>query len=231
MNFVPIKLSKQQLATAIAILFHTIGLAGILFFKNDFIIRSTPLNLLLMFALLIWTQTEKNVFFFIFLTAAIVIGIVVEIIGVNTQLLFGEYNYGTVLGLKVKAVPLIIGINWFIIIYCCGISIHNLLMKAIEKISIDTASPPKALKAISVIIDGATLAVFFDWLLEPVAVQLGFWQWKGDIPLYNYICWFGVSMGLLTIFHFCNFNKQNKFAIHLLTIQVLFFLLLRTFLP
>jgi bisanhydrobacterioruberin hydratase len=226
------KFSKQQIATAIAILFHAIGIIGILVFKSNFIIASTPINLLLMFALILWTQPEKNTSFFIFLAAAIVIGIVVEIIGVNTQLLFGEYSYGNILGPKIKDVPFIIGINWFIIIYCCGISINKLLMKAIQKIATDTASPPQALKAVSVIVDGATIAVFFDWVMEPVAVQLGFWQWQGDgIPLYNYICWFGVSMLLLTVFQFCKFSKQNKFAIHLLMIQVLFFLLLRTFLP
>lgn len=223
--------SKQQIATAVAILFHTVGLVGILVFKSDFIIRSTPFNLLLMFALVLWTQEEKNSFFFVFLAAVFVTGVAVEIIGVNTQLLFGEYSYGTVLGYKVKEVPLMIGINWFITIYCCGISIHTLLMKAIEKMAAESASPPMRLKALSVIVDGATLAVFFDWLMEPAAVKLGFWQWKdGEIPLYNYICWLGVSMLLLALFHFCKFSKRNKFAVHLLLIQAMFFLILRTFL-
>jgi bisanhydrobacterioruberin hydratase len=225
------KFSKQQIATAIAILFHTIGLIGILFFKSDVIISSTPINLLLMFALLVWTQEGKNVFFFIFLTAAFVTGIAMEIIGVNTQLLFGEYSYGEVLGYKIKSVPFIIGINWFIIIYCCGISIYTLMQKAIDKLTAANASPKQSIKALSVIVDGATLAVFFDWIIEPAAVKLDFWQWKGEIPLYNYICWFVTSAILLTVFHFCKFNKHNKFAVHLLLIQLMFFLLLRTFLP
>ena len=218
------------MATAIAVLFHTIGFVGIVFFKSNFILQSTPVNLLLMFGLLIWTQQNKNYFFWLFLLIAVATGIAVEIIGVNTKLLFGDYSYGDVLGYKIKNVPLIIGINWFVIIYCCGVSIHTLLVKAIDKVAVDTATKPMALKALSVIVDGATLAVFFDWLMEPVAVQLGYWKWAGDIPFYNYLCWFLVSMILLTAFHFFKFNKQNKFAIHLLMIQVMFFLLLRTFL-
>ncbi len=224
------KFSKYQVATAIAILFHTIGFAGIVFFKNNFILQSTPFNLLLMFGLLIWTQNEKNFFFYIFLLVTVVLGIVVEIIGVNTQLLFGNYSYGKILGVQIKNVPLIIGVNWFIIIYCCGISIHTLLVKAIDKVAAETATRPMALKAISIIVDGATLAVFFDWLMEPVAVQLGYWKWAGDIPFYNYLCWFVISAILLTLFHFCTFSKHNKFAVHLLMIQVMFFLLLRSFL-
>lgn len=226
----PIKFTKYQVATAVAILFHVIGFTGIVFFKSNFILQSTPVNLLLMFGLLIWTQKEKNYPFWLFLITTIVIGIIVEIIGVNTKLLFGDYSYGTVLGFKIKNVPLIIGVNWFIIIYCCGISIHTLLIKAIDKIAVDTATPPMTLKALSVIVDGATLAVFFDWLIEPVAVKLGYWTWAGEIPFYNYLCWFIVSLALLSVFQFLKFSKQNKFAVHLLMIQVMFFLLLRTFL-
>lgn len=226
------RFTKFQIATAIAVLFHTIGLVGLLFFDNAFFLAATPFNLLLSFALLIWTQTEKNIHFFLFFIACFLVGVAVEIIGINTGILFGDYTYGKVLGYQFKNVPLLIGINWFIIIYCSGISIHTLLMKAINRIATDTGKAPAALKALSVIVDGATLAVFFDWLMEPVAVKLGYWVWNGDgsIPMLNYICWFVVSLLLLAIFHFAKFSKQNKFAVNLLLIQLMFFLLLRTFL-
>jgi putative membrane protein len=227
----PIIRSKEQAATAIAILFHLVGLAGILFFQNRFFIQSTPFIILISFALILWTQKEKNLFFTIFLFTTVVMGFVVEIIGVHTQALFGEYSYGNTLGFKILKVPVLIGINWFIIIYCSGISIHTLLLKAISKIAEQSGKPPLALKALSVIVDGATMAVFFDWIMEPVAVKLGFWKWEDEsIPVYNYICWFLVSMALLVVFHFCNFNKQNKFGINLFLIQIMFFLLLRSFL-
>ena len=226
------RFTKFDIATAIAVLFHTIGLVGLLFFDKAFFLAATPFNLLLSFALLICTQQEKNIPFIIFFIACFLVGVAVEIIGINTGILFGEYTYGKVLGYQFKNVPLLIGINWFIIIYCSGISIHTLLMKAINRVASDTGKTPTALKAISVIVDGATLAVFFDWLMEPVAVKLGYWVWNGDgsIPMLNYICWFVVSLLLLTIFHFAKFSKQNKFAVNLLLIQLMFFLLLRTFL-
>jgi bisanhydrobacterioruberin hydratase len=226
------RFTKFEIATAIAVLFHSIGLVGLLFFDRSFFLAATPFNLLLSFTLLIWTQTDKNLNFLVFFASCFILGIVVEIIGVNTGILFGDYSYGNVLGPDIKNVPVLIGINWFLIIYCCGISIHTLLMKAINRIAADTGKTPMALKALSVIIDGATLAVFFDWLMEPVAVKLGYWAWNGNgaIPLFNYICWFVISLLLLTIFHFAKFNKQNKFAVNLLLIQLMFFLLLRTFL-
>ena len=226
------RFTKYQVATFIALLFHTIGLIGILFVKIDFFVQSTVINLLLMFALLVWTQKEKNIPFLVFFVAVFLFGIGAEMIGVNTAALFGKYHYGNVLGLKVMNVPIIIGINWFVIIYCCGISIHTLLMKAINLMATDTAKKPMRLKAVSVIVDGATLAVFFDWVMEPVAVKLGYWQWGegGDVPGFNYFSWFIVSILLLAIFQLSKFNKQNKFAVNLLLIQLMFFLLLRTFL-
>jgi len=229
---VGLQFSKYQAATAIAVLFHAIGLIGILFFNRQFFVQATVINLLLMFVLLLWTQKEKNGYFFLFAVAAILLGLAFEIVGVNTGALFGDYTYGNVLGYKFMKVPLIIGINWFVIIYCCGISIHTLLMKAINRISADTKTKPMALKAISVIVDGATIAVFFDWVMEPVAVKLGYWKWGGDgeTPFYNYLCWLMISNIILAVFHFSKFNKQNKFAVNLLLIQMMFFLLLRTFL-
>ncbi|MDB5280506.1 MAG: carotenoid biosynthesis protein [Ferruginibacter sp.] len=224
-------ISKYQAATFIAILFHTIGLVGILVFNSTFIIQSTPFNLLLSATLLVWTQQEKNKYFYLFAVVTFIAGFAVEVIGVNTGLLFGNYSYGDVLGFKWQQVPVVIGINWLIVVYCCGIAIHTFLNNIIHKLATETKAPPIALKGISVIADGATLAVLFDWLIEPVAVKLGYWQWKDDsIPMYNYMCWLAIGALLLAVFHFCTFNKQNKFAVNLLLIQVMFFLLLRTFL-
>ncbi len=223
-------LSKYQLATAIAVLFHAIGLIGILYFDKQFFINTTALNLLLMFALIIYTQKNKNLHFWIFVFIAITIGIVVELVGTQTALLFGNYEYGKVLGPAIKNVPWVIGINWFMIIYCCGISMKMLLQKITTTIDADVNTRRPILKTLSVIIDGATLAIVFDWLMEPVAIQLGYWKWAGDIPVFNYACWFLVSMVLLLFFHFLKFDKENKFAVDLLLIQAMFFLLLRTFL-
>ena len=202
-----------------------------MFFNRGMILSVTWLNLILMFFLLLYTQQNKNGPFYFFLIICIITGIAVEIIGTKTGWLFGEYKYGDVLGPEIQNVPLIIGINWFIVMFCCGITIHTILSKLLNKLSEQTGNERTKLKAFSIINDGATLAVFFDWIMEPVAMKLGYWNWENsEIPLYNYLCWFLVSSALLAIFHFCKFNKQNKFAVNLLLIQMMFFLLLRTFL-
>lgn len=185
-----------------------------------------------MAGLLFYTQDKKSLSFYLFFVACFVVGIGVEVIGTSTGWLFGQYAYGTVLGPGIFSVPFIIGVNWFIIIYCCGVSIYTLLSKLTARLSEQTGLPGKSIQTLSVVFDGATLAVIFDWLIEPVAVKLGYWRWlgSGDIPIYNYFCWFIISMLLLFIFHRFDFKKRNKFAVNLLLIQAMFFLLLRTFL-
>ena len=226
------RFSKYQIATGIAIFFHAIGLVGMLFTDNNFFVHSTPFNLLLSFFLLIWTHPEKNNSFYLFIGIVFIVGFLSEVVGVNTGLLFGDYHYSKILGIQLFQVPILIAVNWFIIIYCSGIGTHVLLNKVIHRVAKDYNEPSLKLKAMSVIFDGASLAVLFDWLMEPVAIKLGFWTWDGDgsVPFYNYFCWLLISILLLTVFNFFNFRKENKFAVNLLLTQALFFLILRTFL-
>jgi len=65
-RYVKERFTRDQVATAVAVLFHTIGLVGLLYFDRSFFIQSTSFNLLLMFALLLWTQKEKNKYYFFF---------------------------------------------------------------------------------------------------------------------------------------------------------------------
>ncbi len=226
------KINKFRIATFIAVLFHVSGFIGMFTSKHDWFIANTPLNLLIMVALIIWTHTGKNVSFFAFIGICFAAGLLTEIIGVNTSLLFGKYEYGEVLGTGIMNVPWVIGVNWFTVMYCCGIAIAH-LHRRIERQSAtaDTFLTPR-IQLISFIIDGALLATFFDFILEPVAVKLGYWTWHGDgnIPFTNYLCWFLISCLLLTVFKLLSFSKHNQFAVHLLIIELLFFGALRTFL-
>jgi putative membrane protein len=213
----------------LALLFHGTGVLGILFTPyKDWFVSSTPLVLLFMFFLLANTQLKAIKNFLLSFAIAFVISMGTEIIGVNTGLLFGQYQYGPVLGPKILGVPWLIGLNWFVIVYCSGsFLVHSLeLMKSKFNIRV-TATSSTAM----IVLGGAAMATFFDFILEPVAVKLNFWTWNnGDIPLYNYLCWFLVSAVLLRI------NLQLKqvnayvFASSLLIIQAVFFLMLHLFL-
>lgn len=222
---------KVQIAAAIALLFHAIGAVGMLFFDRALFASLTPFNLLLSLGLLLWTQEGKNKAFYLFFLLCFITGIVTEYLGVNYRLLFGNYRYGAPLGWQVGGVPLIIGVNWFAVVLCSGVTVQTVLNAIWNRLRMPDQPPRTDVGRWAIVLDGALLATAFDWLMEPVAVQLGYWTWQGDsIPFSNYATWFGVSAVLLYGFRHLPFPKTNQFAVHLFIIQSLFFLILRIWL-
>lgn len=226
-------INKINTSTFLALLFHVSGLIGILFSPyKEWFIQNTPVNLLVMAVLLLWNQHKINRYLILFFAITFSVGMITEIIGVNTGFLFGNYAYGSVLGFKIVGVPLLIGLNWFVVIYCCIVIMEQ--MHQWVKVKYEALGQPAMsvkLEHISIIVDGAMMAAFFDWIMEPAAIKLGFWQWNGvSIPLYNYLCWFVIAAMLIGVSRKITIPKRNDFAVHLLIIQALFFLTLRIFL-
>lgn len=221
---------KRYIAIAIALLFHISGAVGILFTEyKSWFIQNTPLNLLLMFFLLLYTTENKSKTFYVFVFICFVTGFLAEVIGVNTAWLFGHYAYSPVMGFQVFNVPLLIGVQWFMVILCAIQTMHLLHVNLIDKWGGENVFSVN-IKKWSLIIDGALLATFFDYIMEPVAINLNFWQWQPPgqgVPFFNYICWFIISAFLIFIFNKLKLKANNLFATDLLIIQTLFFLSLR----
>jgi putative membrane protein len=219
--------SKSAFATGLAAVMHAAGLFGTTLGWDGLFSRLTPFNLLTMLVLLIWTLPEKNRKIGFFFIAAFLAGMISETIGVHTGLLFGHYQYGDALGLKLFEVPLLIGVNWFVVVYAAGMCAQSFRQWLSTRwINSGKAAYSKWIGA-SVVLDGALIATAFDYLMEPGAVKLGFWSWNGgNIPPLNYLSWFGVSLLLLFFFQKLQF-KTHPFAIHLLIIQAIFFLAVR----
>lgn len=221
---------KVALATGIAILVHVVGLAGMVWIDRNWFSSFTPVNLLLMSALLIWTQEDKTPRFYRFIAIAFTVGMLTEIIGVNTGLLFGSYAYGDILGFGIAGVPLVIGMNWFVVMIAAASFLHRLLKRL--PVQWGVSQPgflASYLSPIGFVALSSLLAVMFDWIMEPAAVRLGFWKWNGDgnIPMLNYICWFFISCFLVSILRRFQVRTDNTFASHLFLIQGTFFLLIR----
>jgi len=217
----PIFVSKQQLAGIITVLVYAIGTSGLLFGDFNFFIRSTPFVLVLNFLLIVWTEKSLKVNFFIFLFASFIISMLAEIIGIRTGSVFGTYAYSNLLGIKLMEVPVIIGINWLVLIYGVG----NVISLVFRKF--------KVRSSIALIAGGAFVTTFFDWIMEPAATRLGYWHWVNQtfVPVSNYISWFLLSAILISLYKKHVEGSINYFAIFLLIIQAIFFITLRIFLP
>ncbi|MEN8704412.1 MAG: carotenoid biosynthesis protein [Polaribacter sp.] len=220
---------KYRLALGISLLFHISAIIGLLFTDyNDFFIDNTPLNLIISMVLILYTQQKINKSLWFFFSACVFAGFTYEVIGINTGILFGDYKYSSVMGYKIFGVPVLLGVLWFTTMYCVG----SLTYQAYHWFKIKykfTISNKLEINLLAII--AAFAAVFLDLFLEPVAIKLNFWQWYpyGKIPIYNYVCWFFGSLILQYLFVIFNFNKQNKFAMYLFTIQLIFFITISLF--
>lgn len=192
-------------------LFHIVGIIGLsLNFTRPVFQLLTPFHLLMCAGILLYFHQEWNRDFKTFLLITFFIGMASEIMGVQTGVIFGDYIYGDVLGPKIWGVPLVIGLNWFILAYMAGSFGHRYVRS-------------KFLAAIL----GAICMVVLDIVIEPVAVALGFWTWHGEvIPLSNYIGWFATAFIMQVIFQFLKFKKENVVSFFLFLNMALFFLLL-----
>lgn len=190
----------------VLILFHAIGFY--LFLNDPSKISLTPLNILLCSILVILSETDILKKMYVFVTIAIG-GFLVEAIGVHTALFFGEYSYGSVLGLKLFDVPLLISLNWLCIVIASASVVFKLKLNVILK---------------SVL--AGLLATLMDVIIEPVAIKYDFWTWNnGEIPLLNYGCWFVFST-LFAWLYLRAATSLNKTAFVLFIIWAIFFSLL-----
>jgi putative membrane protein len=214
MRPLPLKaeLSANKQAVSIILIFHVVGLVGLILpFTRPIFLYIVPFHLLLMLAVLVLNHKQIDSRFISFLFTIFILGLVAEWVGIHTHFLFGDYSYGNTLGLKLSGVPLIIGCNWFMLIYSIGVLMQRSRLKNFLIRSLI----------------GALLLVLLDVLIEPVAIYFDYWHWANPIiPLKNYLCWFGVSFLMLLLFEAFRFKQQSIVATIFLLIQFAFFGLL-----
>ncbi len=167
----------------------------------------TPYTLLFTcFVFLIHQPVSDKKYISAFLSIA-VLGYIIELIGIKTGLLFGNYSYGNGLGLKLLDVPLIISINWAMLI-CAGIvTVRKVFRNKFIVISVT-----------------ALLVTFIDLIIEQVAQKLDFWQFEGGLAgLHNYLGWIGVVVFTSYVFYPAIIKGNSKVSSIVLILQILFF--------
>ena len=193
----------------ILLIIHAVGMGLFLYYSEAPDI--SYLNILLS-ALLVLATEERNVKSLIVFLIIFMWGFAIELIGVQTGLLFGSYIYEDAMGPLIFGTPLIIGATWYaVVVGSCSI-----------------ARVFKVKPIVQALIAGV-LAVVMDLMIEQVAVSYGLWSWEGGvIPMYNYICWFIFG----TIFAFIYLKSTvnlNETARYLYWIWLVFFGVLTLF--
>ena len=200
---------NKKVSIIIIWLFHLSGLLGLLYIDKNLFASLTPLNLFISTTLLFVNQTNATRMKFFIVFTIFFVGMIAEILGVQYGLIFGNYDYGNNLGLKLLGVPILIGFNWVVLTVICG-SISSKIFKKSKILSV---------------IFGITLMLLIDITLEPIAPVLDYWEFSGSkAPLQNYIGWGITSLVTQTLYQYFYKTKEFIFSVNLFIAQFLFFL-------
>lgn len=204
-------LSKFQVSVGVMIILHTVGTVGMLSTYQHWFVPLTPLNLIVSGYFVLRHAKGNNRYLFAMVG---LLAFLVEMLGVQTGFPFGDYRYGSALGPQIFEVPLLIGLLWLLLLIG---SIHfvSRWIKNMWVIAILTGA----------------IMTGLDFLIEPVAIKLNFWNWYGEsIPWNNYLGWFVTAFLLALLGQRNKSFGNNKAAEVFLWIQFGFFLSLNLFL-
>lgn len=211
-------MERKNLLTELNIIYFiyimfAVGIVGHSFkFSLNLMLTLTPIVLLLIGSVIcVYIIINRNYRILYWCILIYLLTLILEIIGVKSGIIFGEYKYGNTLGLKFFEVPLIIGFNWMFVI----LGAINLSAKLFRK-------------KITIIIFAAIFSVIFDIILEPVAIKFDYWHWRQIyVPIQNYIAWFIISYFSAQVFYLfkTEIKNINVFMNYFLA-QFIFFLYL-----
>lgn len=210
MRKVKIKLPATKWAIAFIVILHVVGVAGFAFNETISLFqRMVPFHLIICVGLLVIYAKSSEWSVIKLLGVVFFLGFFAEMVGVNSGLLFGDYEYGPFLGIKVYNTPLMIGVLWAMLGY-----LFSGVMRSVKH-------------RWYYIPLGALLMTLFDLVMEPGAVCIGLWNWEESyIPISNYVTWFLISVPVFAITRREADTMRNPLAVTLLLSQVGFFLAL-----
>lgn len=202
--------NKFRLSLFLLVAVYTVGIVSILLGHTDNLMGLTPYNLLFATALLIYNAEKPDTAYVIWFLICAVAGFLVEAIGTDTGVIFGSYAYGSGLGIKLIDVPLMIGINWPVLVFATSAILLSFGLHW-------------ALRAFI----GALMMVAYDIFLEPVAMRFDFWDWDGGVvPLRNYLAWFVIGLLMQLGVNRYVVPLKNKIALYVIVVQTVFFAIL-----
>ncbi len=154
----------------------------------------------------------------LFYTGVVLSAFALEWLGVTTGRIFGPYRYGEVLQPQLAGVPLAIGFAWLAMVLSSAGLTEWIMAKCRFR------SPLWQVLLI------ALLMLLFDWIMEPAAVRLGYWQWReGLIPVQNYLAWFVFALLYAAAAWRLDLLQRGAPAVsrHAWVAQIIYFLLVR----
>jgi uncharacterized membrane protein len=210
---------KVLLSIIILVILYGVSLIGITVLHLD-LMHSTPFSILISPFLLFASHTRFDKRFLAYVLIVFFAGFVIQLAGVETGRIFGQFFYGNGLGYKLWDIPISIGISWLILSYCSSV----VTIKAFSKLSLNTSSFVIRNSQFLIPFVASLLILAVDLFVEQVAPVYDFWYWKGQqVPFQNYTAWFAFSFAFNFLFYKLNIAADNKVALWLYGLYIVFF--------
>ncbi len=127
--------SNPGLLIGILVLYYVVGIMLFLVEGTRSLFGSlTPLSLIMSFLAVLAFQPSWSPRLGLAFLTVFGLAVFVEIMGVQTGVLFGEDVYGKALGLKILDTPVMIGLNWLILVYCTTAIVNHSFKNKITRI-------------------------------------------------------------------------------------------------
>jgi len=196
----------------IIFVFFLVGSAGIIIPRTHQLFLSLfPFALILsLFLILLYHKPRIDGLTLLSLLIIGVAGFFIEVAGIKTHFIFGNYSYGNSLGFKIFDTPVLIGVNWILLVYATG-----------------SVSARLSNNSLVTILTASLLMVLYDILLEQTAGHLDMWHWKSNIvPFRNYFSWFIIAVVFHSFLKWRGVKTNSPLAFPVLISQIVFFLIL-----
>ena len=200
---------KRNKTTVIALiwLFHISAVIGISIGYQEWFASKTWLNLIILNLGLFFVFSLYQYKNFLAYLIVAVLGFSIEVLGVNYGWFFGEYAYGQNLGVKIAGTPVLIGLNWAMLVIVTGQIARSFLPKKWMQVGF-----------------AAGLMLFLDVLMEETAPNFNFWEFKSEaVPISNFVAWFAFAVLFQLIVQGLNSKGDSKISYHIYIVQFLFF--------
>lgn len=179
--------------------------------------------LLILFYELTANRKRKVNYFLLYVGVVYVVSFAIEVIGVNSGVLFGHYQYGDTLGVKVAHTPLLIGVNW-VVLALGAASISNRLSSVLG------FSETRYIEVLFRIVTGVFLMVLVDIVLERVAPWMDMWSWQTvRVPGRNYLMWILLSFLFQGYYVLAKIQQRTRISANLFIMEFFFLFLLFLF--
>jgi putative membrane protein len=206
----PLTVFCRKYAIAILASLYLVAILCVNSIPMDLLVRLAPVLYLLGLVFNLVTHNGNKKKLLILLGFIYGIGTVYEILSLNYISFTGVHSFGSILGIKLLGVPIVMGFNWFLLVMGAGYFSRWIFDSILMRI-----------------VSASFFMILAYFIMDPVSHSLGLWQWRDfHLTLGNYGSRLILTLGMNIFFAVYMKGEENRFAPYYYLLTTLLFITL-----